>query len=80
MVVVEAGVEVGVVLDVAVDGLAVVEVGLWVDVDAGVAVDEVVLPFTVVSTLIGTLIMGACATARARLHVFHAQVAHAGAG
>lgn len=51
---------VGVVLEVAVDGLVVVAVGLWADVDSGVGTEVAELPLTVVWTLIGTLIIGAC--------------------
>ena len=57
---VDVGVGVADVLEVAVDGLVVVVVGLWADVDSGVATEVVVLPLTVVWTLIGTLIIGAC--------------------
>ena len=47
-------------LEVAVDGLVVVAVGLWADVDSGVPAEVAGLPLTVVWTLIGTLIIGAC--------------------
>ncbi|MGA2700405.1 MAG: hypothetical protein ABSH35_04840 [Isosphaeraceae bacterium] len=47
-------------LEVAVDGLVIVAVGLWAEVDSGVATEVAVLPLTVVWTLIGTLIIGAC--------------------
>jgi len=51
---------VGVAVEVAADGVALVAVGLWVVVVSGVAVEVAVLPLTVVWTLIGTLIIGVC--------------------
>ena len=50
---VDAGVGVGV-------GVGIVAVGLWAEVGAGVATEVAVLPLTVVSTLTGILIVGAC--------------------